>query len=94
MRPSPSGLPIPTSWLNSMENRPSWQLDMPILPIQGQSILPAIARLLVPQRAAQRLRYKLDHSNLVEVWGGVSERRRRLMSQAAKKPPFGDSIAS
>jgi WhiB family redox-sensing transcriptional regulator len=79
--------PEPDFLLDSALNRPSWQesgaggdSDPNIFfPVRGQSILPAVAICQTCAVQPECLRYGLEHSHLVGIWGGTSERQRRLL---------------
>jgi WhiB family redox-sensing transcriptional regulator len=79
--------PDPELLVDSMLNRPNWQLEGPcryadpnlFFPLRGQSILPAVAVCSNLAVQPECLRYGLENSLLVGIWGGTSERQRRLM---------------
>jgi WhiB family redox-sensing transcriptional regulator len=96
--------PDPVELADSMLSRPNWQLegacrnaDQTIFfPVRGASVLPALAVCSSCNVQPECLRFALADSDLTGVWGGTSERGRRLMRQAAKNPgqPAPGAVAS
>lgn len=96
----------PQPWLSlaAAVNRPNWQhkgacgdADPEVFfPPRGASVLPAVAVCSNCAVQPECLRYALADTTLTGIWGGTSERGRRLMRRAARKPPAvaGGSIAS
>ena len=86
--------PDPEQMAASMVNRPNWHLEgacrdvdqTVFFPVRDASVLPALAVCSSCNVQPQCLRYALTDSDLTGVWGGTSERGRRLIRSAAKKP--------
>jgi WhiB family redox-sensing transcriptional regulator len=88
--------PDPEMLAAGLVNRPNWMSEgacrnadqTVFFPARGASVLPALAVCSSCNVQPQCLRYALADSDLTGVWGGTSERGRRLMRSAAnaKKP--------
>jgi WhiB family redox-sensing transcriptional regulator len=94
--------PDPDLLVDSMVNRPNWQLEGScryadpnlFFPVRGESTLPAIAVCSSCNVQPQCLRYALGDSTLTGVWGGVSERGRRLIRRQAAADEASRGLAS
>jgi WhiB family redox-sensing transcriptional regulator len=79
--------PDPEGLAEELLNRPNWHADGAcngqdpnlFFPVRGQSTLPAVAICQTCAVQPECLRYGLENSHLVGIWGGTSERQRRLM---------------
>jgi Transcription factor WhiB len=89
--------PDPDLLVDSMLNRPNWQLEGScryadpnlFFPVRGESTLPALAVCGNCAVQGECLSYAMEpgNSHLQGVWGGVSERGRRLIRNGTAKNP-------
>jgi WhiB family redox-sensing transcriptional regulator len=87
--------PDPEALAEELINRPAWQsqgacadVDANIFfPVRGASILPAVAICQTCAVQPECLEYALADCTLTGVWGGTSERQRRLIRNGTAKNP-------
>jgi WhiB family redox-sensing transcriptional regulator len=94
--------PDPELLVGSMLSRPNWQLEGScryadpnlFFPVRGASILPAVAICSSCNVRPECLRYGLADSTLTGVWGGTSERGRKLIRRQAAAGGASRDLAS
>jgi WhiB family transcriptional regulator, redox-sensing transcriptional regulator len=80
-------VPDPALLADSMLSRPNWQSQGAcgdsepnvFFPERGASVLPALAICGNCAVSSECLSYAMERSHLVGIWGGTSERQRRLL---------------